>query len=67
VDERQLPARVYRLDLASGRRETWKELMPGDLAGLGIVNAVAISRDGETVLFNYGRSLADLFLAEGLK
>jgi len=27
----------------------------------------AVSEDGKTVLFNYARSLADLYLAEGLK
>jgi serine/threonine protein kinase len=62
-----LPARVFRLDVATGRREVWKEFMPGDPAGVSTLEANAISSDGQTVLFIYGRSLADLYLAEGLK
>jgi serine/threonine protein kinase len=62
-----LPARVFRLEVATGRREIWKELMPGDPAGLTHLTPTAISEDGNTVLFDYGRALADLYLAEGLK
>jgi len=64
---REFPARVFRLDVATGRREVWKELMPGDPAGITTLAPAAISEDGKTILFNYGRSLADLYLAEGLK
>ncbi len=64
---RDFPARVFRLDVATGRREVWKELMPGDPAGINALIANAISADGQTVLFLYGRSLDDLYLAEGLK
>jgi eukaryotic-like serine/threonine-protein kinase len=65
--QRDLPARVFRLDVATGRREVWKELMPGDPAGITLLAPQDISEDGKTVLFIYGRSLADLYLAEGLK
>jgi serine/threonine protein kinase/Tol biopolymer transport system component len=66
-DAREFPARVFRLDVATGRREVWKELMPGDPAGITLLSPAAISEDGKTVLFIYARSLADLYLAEGLK
>jgi prolyl oligopeptidase PreP (S9A serine peptidase family) len=64
---REFPARVFRLDLPTGRREVWKELMPGDPAGITTMSPAAISDDGQTVLFMYARSLADLYVAEGLK
>jgi hypothetical protein len=64
---RDFPARVFRLDVATGRREIWKELTPGDPAGISVLTPNAISADGQTVLFLYGRSLADLYLAEGLR
>jgi hypothetical protein len=64
---RRLPSQVFRLDLATGRREVWKEFMPGDPAGLTSLSPGAISDDGQTILFGYGRSLADLYVAEGLK
>jgi hypothetical protein len=41
--------------------------MPGDPAGITLLSAGAISEDGKTILFNYARSLSDLYLAEGLK
>jgi serine/threonine protein kinase len=66
-DAREFPARVFRLNLATGRREVWKELMPGDPAGITLLSPGAISEDGKTVLFTYGRALSDLYLAEGLK
>jgi serine/threonine protein kinase len=64
---REFPARVFRLDLPTGRREVWKELMPGDPAGITTLSPAAISDDGRTILFIYARSLADLYVAEGLK
>ena len=65
--ERALPARVFRIDLATGRRELWRKLMPGDLTGLGLVTASDISADGKTIVFAYSRALSDLYLADGLK
>jgi Tol biopolymer transport system component len=64
---REFPARVFRLDVSTGRREVWKELMPGDPAGITTLSAAAISEDGKTVLFIYARALSDLYLADGLK
>jgi serine/threonine protein kinase len=64
---REIPARVFRLDVQAGRRESWKELMPGEPAGLTSLQPAAISEDGQTVLFEYSRRLADLYLADGLK
>jgi serine/threonine protein kinase/Tol biopolymer transport system component len=64
---RQFPAQVFRLDLSTGRREIWKELVPGDPAGITSLSPAAISEDGQTVLFGYGRYLAALYLAEGLR
>jgi eukaryotic-like serine/threonine-protein kinase len=64
---RALPARVFRLDLATGRREMWKELTPGDPAGITMLAPAILSDDGKTILFIYSRVLSDLYLAEGLK
>ncbi|HEY3349631.1 MAG TPA: protein kinase [Thermoanaerobaculia bacterium] len=64
---RAFPARVLRLDLATGRQETWKELTPGDPAGITLLQPAALSDDGKTILFIYSRVLSDLYLAEGLK
>jgi serine/threonine protein kinase/Tol biopolymer transport system component len=61
------PARVYRLDLATGHRDVWKEFMPGDRTGITSLGPSAISADGKTILFGYSHTLSDLYIAEGLK
>ncbi len=61
------PARVYRLDLATGRRELWKEFMPGDPTGITNIGPASISADGKTIVFGYSHILSDLYVAEGLK
>jgi eukaryotic-like serine/threonine-protein kinase len=64
---REFPARVFRVDAATGGRELWKELMPADPAGLTLLAPSAISADGKTILFSFGQSLAELYVAEGFK
>jgi serine/threonine protein kinase/WD40 repeat protein len=63
----KFPARVYRLELSTGRREVWKEFMPSDPTGFTSIYPAAISADGKTILFGYGHRLSDLYIAEGLK
>jgi eukaryotic-like serine/threonine-protein kinase len=63
----ELPARVYRLDLQSGQRTLWKELIPSDPAGVENIGPIYITPDAKTCVFGYHRMLADLYLVEGLK
>ena len=63
----ELPARVYRLDVATGKKELWKELMPLEAAGLGDVGGVISARDGRSYVYGTGWTLSDLYLVEGLK
>jgi hypothetical protein len=63
----EAPARVYRLDLSTGRRELWKELTPPDLAGTNVILNVQITPDGKACAFDYGQVLSDLYLVEGLR
>ena len=60
-------ARIDRLDLATGRREPWRELFPSDAAGVVRVSSVFISPDGSFYAYAYSRVLSNLFLVEGLK
>jgi Tol biopolymer transport system component len=61
------PARVYRLDLTTGKREVWKEFMPGDPTGVTSIAPNSISADGKTIIFGYSHSLSVVYIAEGLK
>ena len=63
----ELPAKVYRLDLWSGRRSLWEKLMPPDPAGLHLVHPVLLNSDGKTYVYGARRILSDLYLVEGLK
>ncbi len=63
----ELPARVNRLDIKTGQRTLWKELMPSDPAGVETLGPILITPDAKTCVFGYHRMLADLYLVEGLK
>ena len=63
------PARVFRLDLVTGRREIWKELTPADPAGITLLQpAVLLTTDGKNdPLHLLPGSSRDLYLAEGFE
>jgi len=61
-----LMARIFRRDLATGRRELWKEVRPPDQAGLVYVTMV-VSADGSAYAYSLARCLSSLYLVEGLK
>jgi hypothetical protein len=63
----QTPTPVYRLDLASGKKQLWKELAPLDRSGLEGMSVVRLSADGRSYAYSYLRCLNDLYLVEGLK
>ncbi|HKD17930.1 MAG TPA: protein kinase [Thermoanaerobaculia bacterium] len=67
TSERVLPARVFRVELATGRRELWKEFTPADPTGISRLGATSVSPDGKTILFGYSHRVGDLYVAEGLK
>ena len=61
----ELPAKVYSLDLQTGKRTLWKQLMPSDPAGVEM--PILLTSDAKTCVYGYHRMLADLYLVEGLK
>ncbi len=63
----ELPAKIYRLDLNTGQRKLWHELMPPDPAGVEYVGPILPTPDGEAYVYGYRRLLSDLYLVEGLK
>jgi Tol biopolymer transport system component/predicted Ser/Thr protein kinase len=63
----ELPARVFRLDVQTGQRTLWRQLMPSDPAGVENIGPILMTPDAKTCVFGYHRMLADLYLAEGLK
>ena len=62
-----VPARVFRVDIASGKRTLWKSLVPADAAGIDTIARVNLSRDTKSYVYSYIRTLSDLYMVEGLK
>ena len=67
LSELSSPGRVFRLDLATGGRELWKELFPADSAGVDEIYRVCITPDGRAYAYSYRRVLSELYVVEGLK
>jgi hypothetical protein len=60
-------ALVYRLDLATGKRELVNTLAPSDSAGVTSVLNVRMTADGKTYAYSFLREMSDLFLVEGAR
>jgi len=62
-----LPAKVYTLDLATGRRKLWREVGPLDPDGVVQIRNLAISQDGRALAYSFTRVLtSDLYLTDPL-
>ena len=62
-----VPARITRLDVATGKRESFKDLMPADPSGVERISNVLVTPDGKGYAYCFARLLSDLFVVEGLK
>ena len=67
VRTRSLPVKVTKLDLQTGKREAFREIIPADLAGAQSLPVLRFSADGKSYAYSLGRSLSDLFVVDGLK
>ena len=57
--------KVYRLELATGKRELWKTLMPADAAGVSNIGP-GPAGDGQSYVYGYFRLLSDLYLVNAV-
>ncbi len=62
-----LPARVFRIDMATGLREFFLEPTPPDPAGVSFLGPVALTPDGRAYAYGHWRVLSDLYVVEGLE
>ena len=62
-----LPARVERVDVATGTRQPWLELAPPDPAGVQSLGPVHMSADGKAYVYSYRRKLDQLYVVDGLR
>ena len=62
-----VPVQITRVDIATGKRELWKEIVPADPAGAQSIPSVRFSADGKSYAYSVGRILSDLYVVDGLK
>ena len=62
-----MPGRIFRVDLATGRREVWKELTTSDPAGVWRIHPVVVTGDGGSWAYSYSSALGDLYLVQGVR
>jgi hypothetical protein len=62
-----VPAKISRIEVATGQRTAWKEMAPADPAGVWSMLRVLLTRDGKSYAYGFSRSLSELYLVEGLK
>jgi hypothetical protein len=63
----EVPAKVYQLDLAMGKKTIRKQIVPIDTTGVSTIGPIHTTPDGKTYVYGFHRTLGDLYLVEGLK
>ena len=66
-DQGKIPVSLFRVDIATGKKELMRELSPGDPAGLQGIGQIHLSADGRYYAYGYTRALSDLYAVDGLK
>jgi eukaryotic-like serine/threonine-protein kinase len=64
--EEPFALKIERLDLASGRKEFWRELKTADPVGVNI-GPIVMTPDGGAYAYSFRRDISTLYLAKGLK
>ena len=63
-----IPAKVYQIEVSTGRRQLLYNLAPSDAAGLwGNIDPILLTPDGKSYVYSDYRILSDLYVASGLK
>ncbi|HSS43772.1 MAG TPA: hypothetical protein VLO07_00400, partial [Thermoanaerobaculia bacterium] len=63
----ELPARVFRVNIETGRREFWKEIAPADRTGLDHIDNILMTPDARALIYGYRRILGSLQVVQGLR
>ena len=67
ASEGELPARIHRIELATGARTLWREISPPDPSGVWSTSRFHFQPDGQTYGYTYHLQLDDLYLVENLR
>ena len=61
------PIRVFRLNILTGQRKFFKEIVVPNGPGVSEISHVLFSPDGSAYVYGYIRLLSDLYLVTGLR
>jgi Tol biopolymer transport system component len=60
-------ARIERVNVTTGLRSLWKELLPSDKAGLVDIGYYQTSADGRSYVYSYRRNMSALYVGVGVR
>jgi len=63
----ELPGKIHRIDLASGRRDLWKEIKPRDPTAFGGFTNVVFTPDQKGYAYSLAHYISTLYLVDGLE
>jgi hypothetical protein len=67
ADLGELPVHVYRVELASGKRELRMTVSPPDPSGVNFLGPILVTPDAKSYVYGLDRRLCNLYLVTGLK
>jgi Tol biopolymer transport system component len=67
VGRREVPSRIFTIDLATGQRKLFRSFSPADTTGLFSNAPPQFSRDLKSYVYTYQRITSDLYIVDGLK
>jgi hypothetical protein len=62
----ELPGRVYKVEVATGKRMLVQELRPQVPAGVVMIAPIVVGTDGKRFAYSYNQTLSTLYLVSGL-
>jgi len=67
VKAAEVQPKVWRMDLAGGRAEVWREIPVSDFAGVEAIRGIQIAPDGKSLAFGLLRTMSELHIARGFR
>jgi hypothetical protein len=64
---REIPMRIYRVDVFTAQRQLWKEVNVDDPSGLIFISILQITPDGKYYAFTHARAFSELYSIDGLR
>jgi len=63
----RVPAKIYRIDVATGHIRLWTEIGPTNLTGVQNIFRLFYTPDERSYVYSFDRTVAQLYLADGLR